>query len=135
MKTNETGRSMVEMLGVLAIIGVLSVAGIAGYTTAMKKNKVNTAISEISMAVIIAKTSNGGEGLTSSTDCANLTDLLTNEKVITGGKVCGGATVYEVKSPVGNGVTTDDIKEVAPTDNTTSNAKRAGYYVTSASAA
>ena len=30
-KTNETGRSMVEMLGVLAIIGVLSVAGVAWF--------------------------------------------------------------------------------------------------------
>lgn len=28
---NESGRSMVEMLGVLAIIGVLSVGGIAGH--------------------------------------------------------------------------------------------------------
>ena len=27
---NESGRSMIEMLGVLAIIGVLSVGGIAG---------------------------------------------------------------------------------------------------------
>ena len=30
-KNEQTGRSMVEMLGVLAIIGVLSVGGIAGY--------------------------------------------------------------------------------------------------------
>ncbi len=30
-KTNETGRSMLEMLGVLAIIGVLSVAGVAWF--------------------------------------------------------------------------------------------------------
>ncbi len=37
MKKNESGRSMVEMLGVLAIIGVLSVGGIAGYTLAMNK--------------------------------------------------------------------------------------------------
>ena len=29
-KQTETGRSMVEMLGVLAIIGVLSVGGIVG---------------------------------------------------------------------------------------------------------
>lgn len=28
----QSGRSMVEMLGVLAIIGVLSTSGIAGYT-------------------------------------------------------------------------------------------------------
>ncbi len=40
-KTNETGRSMVEMLGVLAIIGVLSIGGIAGYTTAMNRYRAN----------------------------------------------------------------------------------------------
>ena len=32
---SQSGRSMIEMLGVLAIIGVLSVAGIAGYSKAM----------------------------------------------------------------------------------------------------
>ena len=37
----ETGRSMVEMLGVLAIIGVLSVGGIAGYSKAMFKYKIS----------------------------------------------------------------------------------------------
>ncbi len=40
-KINQTGRSMVEMLGVLAIIGVLSVGGISGYAKAMKKHKLN----------------------------------------------------------------------------------------------
>jgi len=35
IKLNETGRSMVEMLGVLAIIGVLSVAGVATYQYAL----------------------------------------------------------------------------------------------------
>ena len=38
---NESGRSMVEMLGVLAIIGVLSVGGIAGYKMAMRKHRAN----------------------------------------------------------------------------------------------
>ena len=38
---NESGRSMVEMLGVLAIIGVLSVGGIAGYKMAMEKITTN----------------------------------------------------------------------------------------------
>ena len=44
MKFNkkQSGRSMIEMLGVLAIIGVLSVGGIAGYTKAMMKSKVNS---------------------------------------------------------------------------------------------
>ena len=41
MMKNESGRSMVEMLGVLAIIGVLSVGGIAGYTMAMNKYRAN----------------------------------------------------------------------------------------------
>ena len=44
--TSETGRSMVEMLGVLAIVGVLSVAGIAGFKNAMDKNRANTIINE-----------------------------------------------------------------------------------------
>ena len=37
----QSGRSMVEMLGVLAIIGVLSVGAIAGYGKAMFKYKLN----------------------------------------------------------------------------------------------
>lgn len=38
---NQTGRSMIEMLGVLAIVGVLSVGGIAGYSKAMTKYRIN----------------------------------------------------------------------------------------------
>lgn len=41
MKFYQSGRSMVEMLGVLAIIGVLSVGAIAGYSKAMTKYKLN----------------------------------------------------------------------------------------------
>ncbi|MBR1600347.1 MAG: hypothetical protein IJ677_02080 [Alphaproteobacteria bacterium] len=48
MKINESGRSMIEMLGVLAIIGVLSVGGIAGYSKAMSKYRVNKTIDQIS---------------------------------------------------------------------------------------
>ena len=46
-KSNENGRSMIEMLGVLAIIGVLSVGGIAGYSKAMEKFKINKTIQQI----------------------------------------------------------------------------------------
>ena len=46
-KTIESGRSMIEMLGVLAIIGVLSVGGIAGYSKAMMKYKINKTIEQI----------------------------------------------------------------------------------------
>ena len=43
-RTNESGRSMVEMLGVLAIIGVLSIGGIAGYSMAMNRYRANEAL-------------------------------------------------------------------------------------------
>ncbi|MBR2137268.1 MAG: hypothetical protein IJ852_04850 [Alphaproteobacteria bacterium] len=46
-KTNQSGRSMIEMLGVLAIIGVLSVGGIAGYSKAMQKYRTNKTIDQI----------------------------------------------------------------------------------------
>ena len=51
-RTNtQSGRSMIEMLGVLAIIGVLSVGGIAGYSKAMSKFKINKSIDQISQIV------------------------------------------------------------------------------------
>ena len=40
MKTDNYGRSMLEMLGVLAIIGILSIVGIAGYSKSMTSYKV-----------------------------------------------------------------------------------------------
>ena len=52
---NESGRSMVEMLGVLAIIGVLSVAGSAGYTMAMNKYRANEILNVASQLAILAQ--------------------------------------------------------------------------------
>ena len=49
IKYNETGRSMVEILGVLAVIGVLSVGGIMGYRYAMDKYQANDIISSVKM--------------------------------------------------------------------------------------
>ena len=48
-KSCESGRSMIEMLGVLAIVGVLSVGGIAGYSKAMMKWKINKMIEDYTM--------------------------------------------------------------------------------------
>lgn len=45
----QSGRSMVEMLGVLAIVGVLSIGGIAGYRTAMDKYVANQIANEINI--------------------------------------------------------------------------------------
>ena len=48
-KNVQSGRSMIEMLGVLAIIGVLSVGGIAGYSKAMTKYRINKTIEQITL--------------------------------------------------------------------------------------
>ena len=55
-KNDQTGRSMVEMLGVLAIIGVLSVGGIAGYSKAMTKFKITKTFDQVSMTVANIRT-------------------------------------------------------------------------------
>lgn len=66
----ESGRSMVEMLGVLAIIGVLSIGGIAGYTMAMNRYKANELLNAASMLNVIALSQN----ITSGKSYANLVD-------------------------------------------------------------
>ena len=53
-RVEQSGRSMVEMLGTLAIIGVLSIGGIAGYTYAMDKYYANEIIDGVSKMALIA---------------------------------------------------------------------------------
>lgn len=55
-KNEQSGRSMVEMLGVLAIIGVLSVGGISGYSKAMAKFKLTKAQDQITMLIMNIRT-------------------------------------------------------------------------------
>ena len=62
--TNESGRSMVEMLGVLAIIGVLSIGGIAGYTLAMNRYRANEILNAAALVAIAATSAEGGSGAT-----------------------------------------------------------------------
>ncbi|MBO7258202.1 MAG: hypothetical protein J6V11_04605 [Alphaproteobacteria bacterium] len=47
LSPSQSGRSMVEMLGVLAIVGVLSIGGIMGYSYAMDKYRANTTVNDI----------------------------------------------------------------------------------------
>ena len=47
MKIQESGRSMIEMLGVLAIVGVLSVGGMRIYAQAMQKYRIQKVSSEV----------------------------------------------------------------------------------------
>lgn len=55
-KNEQSGRSMVEMLGVLAIIGVLSVGGISGYSKAMAKFKLTKAQDQLTMMIMNIRT-------------------------------------------------------------------------------
>ena len=55
-KSTQSGRSMIEMLGVLAIVGVLSVGGIAGYSKAMTKFKINKTIDQVTHIVTNVRT-------------------------------------------------------------------------------
>jgi len=64
-KQNESGRSMVEMLGMLAIVGLLSVVGIAGIGSALTAHKANTIVNEVNRrATILAADKNFGAGFT-----------------------------------------------------------------------
>ena len=56
IKSNQNGRSMIEMLGVLAIIGVLSVGGIVGYSKAMDKYKTNQVLNGVTHTINNIKT-------------------------------------------------------------------------------
>ncbi|MBR5129838.1 MAG: hypothetical protein IKV03_01245 [Alphaproteobacteria bacterium] len=48
----ESGRSMLEMLGVLAIAGVLSIGGVTGYSYAMNKYRANETLNELQIRII-----------------------------------------------------------------------------------
>ena len=53
---SQSGRSMVEMLGVLAIIGVLSIGGITGYRYAMNKHTENKMLKMVDEFYLFALT-------------------------------------------------------------------------------
>ena len=70
----ESGRSMVEMLGVLAIIGVLSIGGIAGYTMAMNRYRANDILDTAAKLYVIGQTKDGGMGADATLTDIGITD-------------------------------------------------------------
>lgn len=82
MKKTQSGRSMVEMLGVLAIIGVLSVGGLAGYSMGMSRYRVNRTISDVQLLLTNVRTLYANQstynGLTA--DSLVTMGILTSEK-------------------------------------------------------
>ena len=69
MKKIESGRSMIEMLGVLAIIGVLSIGGLAGYTMAMNRWRASNISDYASRCVVVAQTKSVTGRIGTNTDC------------------------------------------------------------------
>ena len=49
MYRNESGRSIVELLGILAIMGILTIGGVAIYSSAIDENRANAIINEVMM--------------------------------------------------------------------------------------
>lgn len=69
MKKLQSGRSMIEMLGVLAIIGVLSVGGLTAYTSAMDRHDANKILDYAAKCAVIARTDGtSGEAFTCVSD-------------------------------------------------------------------
>ena len=54
----QTGRSMIEMLGVLAIIGVLSIGGLLGYRRAVNNHQANTILDDANRLAFVILESN-----------------------------------------------------------------------------
>ena len=92
---NESGRSMIEMLGVLAIIGVLSVGGIAGYSKAMMKYRINKTIEQITLIVGNIRTFFAPQGNYEGVYCENTGTTCTSIK--TGGEEDGCPILKKAK--------------------------------------
>ena len=50
---NETGRSLMEMLGVLAVMGVLTIGAIAGFNYAMNKQRANATVNYVNQLAVL----------------------------------------------------------------------------------
>ena len=98
---NESGRSMVEMLGVLSIIGVLSIGGIAGYSMAMNRYRANEALdmaTKFAVVLYSAKQTAAatGNAFTESNYSLYSTGLTTDSTEANKNKTPGGATISGV---------------------------------------
>ena len=114
MKKNETGRSMVEMLGVLAIIGVLSIGGIAGYTLAMNRYRANEILDAASKVAIVAMSADGGMG--NNADLASLGGYQAAGVPLVADNTSIASTkdgVVTITLPTGHGTILDTIEKLA----------------------
>ena len=94
-KRNESGRSMVEMLGTLAIMGILSVGGIAGFRYGMNRHQANSIIEEAKMHAALIT----GQALTQGLPTSATLNQLSYE------------FTYHKESAVGYSLTTSEIEK------------------------
>ena len=80
-KTCQSGRSMIEMLGVLAIVGVLSAGGIAGYSMAMQSYKGTQLIEKINLIATRVRSTYKGNYANSNASGILNTDLINSGKL------------------------------------------------------
>lgn len=116
---NESGRSMVEMLGVLAVIGVLSVGGIAGYKMAVERIKINAALSLIDRFMVSYEAEHAKPEGESPYDDTTATTYRDENKILNyfcenylGSDYCGTVTDRLGKKFVQGGVTGPDGTDI-----------------------
>ncbi|HBO49355.1 MAG TPA: hypothetical protein DD619_00955 [Alphaproteobacteria bacterium] len=103
-KNFETGRSMIEMLGVLAIIGVLSIAGIAGYSKAMEKWKIDKLVEDYSYLISgLLEHESSLTPLSSDSSQYTISDVIEGMNLIPGNWKKSGSTLIDSS---GNSVVT-----------------------------
>ena len=103
-KTQESGRSMVEMLGVLAIIGVLSIGGIVGYTMAMNRFRANEVIDMANKVASLAFAQN-------QTSIARAGNALTTYPTVADMGLTTGGTASGNNLPGGGSLTVTSVDE------------------------
>ena len=90
---NESGKSMVEMLGVLALMGLLAILGAKGYNMAMERAMANNIINEVNRRSVVYSQQMIANGDLSSTEFENEKNL--GSSVVTGEKL--GSQLFRVK--------------------------------------
>ncbi|MBQ6854410.1 MAG: hypothetical protein IJO11_03085 [Alphaproteobacteria bacterium] len=105
MKKNESGRSMVEMLGVLAIIGVLSVGGIAGYTMAMNRYRANEVVDMANKYAVIAYSAYMTSKMMNNGTAGNVIPTFSETGLFGSNTTVNGTTIgdAEIFADTGNG--------------------------------
>ena len=80
-KIEQSGRSMLEMLGVIAIVGILSIGGISGYNKAIIKHSTNKQIEQYTRIITQSLPLLDVKGLPKNS-IVNITSFLRNAGII-----------------------------------------------------